>query len=280
MPDMPRGYATLMVHLELGRLNTALLGVAHAMAVRFQAGVVGIAVGTPMQMTYGDGYVYPELIDQDRTQLESDCAAAAAEFHAAFAGHAGLVQWRSAVVLTSLSTYLAEAVRCADLMITGVTSDSVLDNPPHMSTGALVMQAGRPVLIVPAGVGPPALDHVLLGWKDTREARRAAFDALPLLRQAGAVTILGIAAEARLDTARAGLEDVASWLGRHGVVAKTLAAPSSGDGPALFQAVADDLAVDLVVAGAYGHSRVREWAFGGVTRNLLRRTSRCCLLSH
>ena len=273
-------YSTLMVNLALRRPNTVVLGVARAMAARFQAGVVGVAVGQPMQLAYGDGYVYPDLIDQDRHQLDTDIATAAAEFHAAFAGHAGYLEWRASVVLTSLSGYIVDQARCADLLITGVTSSSLLEDPPQLSTGELVMQAGRPVLIVPGGAAPPALSHVLVGWKDTRETRRAAVDALPMLRKAARVTVVEIAAEAALDDTRGRLDDVAAWLGRHGIEAETLAAPSTGDDPGMLQVIASDLGADLVVAGAYGHSRVREWVLGGVTRDLLLHSGRCALLSH
>lgn len=114
-------------------------------------------------------------------------------------------------------------------------------------------------------------------WKSTSGA---AVDALPLFKKAGHVLVVEIAAEEDLAEARARLKDVAGWLRRHGVSAETLASSSHGEDSAQLRAMAREHAADVVVAGAYGHSRLREWALGGVTRDLLLRTERCSLLSH
>ena len=143
----------------------------------------------------------------------------------------------------------------------------------------MVMQVGRPVLLV-SPAPQFALENVLVAWKDTREARRAVADALPLLKQARRVSLVEVAASSEMAAARLRLDDVASWLKRHGITAGREARLSSGADPEALQSVADDLQADLVVAGAYGHSRVREWALGGVTRTLLRHPGRSALVSH
>ena len=124
------------------------------------------------------------------------------------------------------------------------------------------------------------LEQVVVAWKDTREARRAAFDALPLLKKAAHVTVVEIAAEAELAMARVRVEDVVGWLKRHGVVAEALTLPSLYEDAGRLNAIAEQRGADVIVAGAYGHSRLREFVLGGVTRDLLLRADRCSLVSH
>ena len=94
------------------------------------------------------------------------------------------------------------------------------------------------------------------------------------------MTVVEIAAEDDLDAANARLADVAGWLKRHGIDATPVTAASPGDDAARLDAIVREQGADLLVAGAYGHSRVREWALGGVTRDLLLRAGRCALVSH
>ena len=142
------------------------------------------------------------------------------------------------------------------------------------------MQLGRPVLIVPSAVARVSLERVLIGWKDTRECRRAVLDALPLLKKASHVTVCEIASEEGMAAAQAHLGDVVSWLKRDGITAEAVAVLSTGNDAVRLDAVASEQAADVIVAGAYGHSRLREWALGGVTKDLLLRAERCSFVSH
>lgn len=273
-------YSTLMVHLELGQPNEGLLSVAAEFAERFQAGVLGVAVCQPMQINYGYGYGNGSLIEQDRDELAREIEQAEVAFRGAMQGRAAFVEWRAATIYTQLSEYLAHQARRADLILTGVDFSVHAEESRRADTGALVMQAGRPVLVVPSSMRAVKLDQVVVGWKDTRESRRAVADALPLLKHAGHVTIVEVVAEQDLVMARMHLADVAAWLGRHDVAANCLASASVGDDPARLTAIVEELNTDVLVAGAYGHSRVREWALGGVTRDLLKHPGRCAFLSH
>ena len=189
------GYATLLVHLELGKPNTALLKMAGDLAARLKAAVIGIAVCQPMRIIYNDGYIPADVIEQDRMQIDDEIAAAEAEFRAALATRTSTVEWRSGVTYTSLSSNSRRRPVCR-LLITGVDQNaSLFDTSRHVDIGDLVMQAGRPCLIVPAAAETLPLKHVIVGWKDTGETRRAIRDAVPLLKAAGRVTIVAIAAE-------------------------------------------------------------------------------------
>ena len=144
-----------------------------------------------------------------------------------------------------------------------------------VDAGSLVMDAGRPVLFVPPKVDYLAAKCIVIGWKDSREARRAVWDSLPLLKTAKDVLVVSV------DEDNDGAKDVVNHLACHGVAASNLGRPVSAAG------IADDLVgiaqqqgADLIVCGAYGHSRAREWILGGVTHDLLDHAPLCCLMSH
>lgn len=273
-------YTTFMAHLELGQPNTGLLQVVGDLAERFHASVIGIAARPPLQVVYGEGYAFGELLEQDRQDAEALIKAAEAEFRAALQPRAPSLAWRSTSLSDSVSGYLAHEARSADLLITGVASGALLDSSPRVDMADLVLQLGRPLLVVPAKAKAMRLDRVVVGWTDTREARRATLDALPLLKNAAHVSLVEIADTENLVAARTRLDDVAAWLKPHGVMAETLALPAGDDDTGQLYTMAREQGADLIVAGAYGHSRLREWALGGVTQDLLRRANCCSLVSH
>jgi nucleotide-binding universal stress UspA family protein len=147
----------------------------------------------------------------------------------------------------------------------------------------VVMQAGRPVLLMPAidKTGKATqlkLDDVVIAWDGGREASRAAFDALPFLKLAKKVWIFGV------DEAKRGFEpeaDIANALARHKIKAEITHVSSDGmnTGETLFRA-AKDQGAGLLVMGAYGHSRLSEFVFGGATRHVLRNLTMPVLMSH
>ena len=272
-------YSTLMVHLELGRSNAALLQVAIDFAKRFDSEVIGIAGCQPMQAYYAEGYS-GDMVEQERKGIDGEIAAAEAEFRSALSSKVEHVGWRSTAAYGLMLDFLAEESRAADLVLTGVARGDAFDSSRAVNTGDLVLRVGRPVLVVPTAARELHLRQVLVGWKDTRESRRAIVDALPLLKQAERVTLGTIAEHEDLPIARARLADVGHWLARHGVVAEQIAAPVIGDDASALWVLAQDVGADLIVAGAYGHSRLREWVLGGVTRNLLLSEDRYSLVSH
>ena len=273
-------YATLMVHMELGRPNTGLLEIAGDLAERFHAGLIGIAARQPLQMIYGDGYIAGDVYERDRDETVAELKAAELEFRTVLSARIPVIEWRSSQTIASLADYLASEARCVDLILTGVASGDFLDASRNVNTGDLIMQAGKPVLLVPTTANSLKLDRALVAWKDTRETRLAVSDALPLLKQAKAVTVAELATEEELGNARKRVDDVVAWLSRHGVKAEGLAQLSTGDAAVALYALGQDSGADVVVAGAYGHSRFREWVLGGVTRELLLSANRCALVSH
>jgi nucleotide-binding universal stress UspA family protein len=143
------------------------------------------------------------------------------------------------------------------------------------------MGAGRPLLVVPGGVKTLAAEQILIGWKDTREARRAIQDALPFLRQAKRVTVIEICESDQKQAARRQIDDVVLYLARHKVSAEgRVEAQLMASAAHQIKEIAENEGADLLVTGAYGHSRLNEWIFGGMTHDLLASSPICCLMSH
>ncbi len=273
-------YATLMVHLQIGQLNSGVLKMARHLAESHGANVIGIAAQQPLEMAYGDGIVPQEMYEESRAQTARLLKDVEAGFRSALQGMPEPLEWRSSTPFDLLADYVAGEARSADLILTTVDTNRMLDAARCLNTNDLIMQAGRPVLLVPAATDKVDLDRVMIGWKDTREARRAIVDAIPLLQKATHVSLVEICTHADQAACRIRLADVAAWLQRHGVAAKCIASPSTGDDAEALYALGQDIDIDLIVAGAYGHSRLREWALGGVTSDLLVSPNRCALVSH
>ena len=274
-------YKSIMVNLHPGERNTAALAVAGDLAERFGAHVEGVALCRPIQVCDTETYLISDLAARDREARERDLLAVEREFREAMHGRAPSIGWHGAMTIEDLTRTIADLARGADLVVAGADRHRrALNTTRRPSPGDLVMQSGRPILVVPETVTRLSLDHVLVAWKDGPEARRAVADARPLLARAGRVTIVEISAAEDLAQARSHVNEVVAWLGRHGIAAEALPISSTGDAAARLNLVASDQAANLIVAGAYAHSRLQEWVMGGVTRDLLVNTDLCSMLSH
>lgn len=271
-------YSTIMVQVDLDDSSEARLQVVAKLAQRFDSAVVGIAAGDVQPLYFLDGDAAQEFLEKDRAALEAQMAARQQDFRRKLAGHSKPIEWRSA--LARPSEYIAQEARAADLVIAGGHRKSI--NPLRQAdAGELALRCGRPVLVVPPQVADISLKTVIVAWKDTREARRAVNDALPLLHVAEHVLVVELVEkQSERDAAKAHVQDVAAWLTRRGIAASTIATRDLIGVPGRLDVLAQDEGADVIVAGAYGHTRFSEWVFGGVTRDLLRLKRRCALLSH
>lgn len=139
--------------------------------------------------------------------------------------------------------------------------------------------SGRPVLAVPPEHAAFAARRVIVAWDGSAQAARAANDALPFLRAAEAVEIVSVGDEEEIHTSVPGAE-FAPHLARHGVNVTVNDLPASGGIADTLRAEAGLFRADMIVMGAYHHSRAREAFFGGVTRSLLARSTVPLFLAH
>jgi nucleotide-binding universal stress UspA family protein len=274
-------YKTVMVSLALDRSNDACLAVAGDLAERFEARVVGIAASDFRPMLYfAEGDYAEKILEEERAAIRKRLSELEIEFRTSVSKRAKSVEWRSAQTLPI--PYVMQHARAADILVVGARAEAIVDPCVAPDPSDLVMQAGRPLVVVPPTVQWLDMRSVLVAWKDVREARRAVFDALPILAAAKDVTIAEIPEQnsERAD-ALSHVEDVAGWLRGHGIVANTVV-PEAETGAAVTEQldrIAGNVGVGVVIAGAYGHSRFREWILSGVTRHLATESSRCAFLS-
>ena len=176
------------------------------------------------------------------------------------------------------SELVVEYARLRDLTIVPAEATDFADQP---TAEALIFESGRPVLMLPREPRKPfALNTATVAWDFSRPATRAVGDALPLLTKAKRVHVVTVTNEKRIDTRRSGPE-LAKHLARHGadVILETIDAQGRSIGEALEAATrAHDS--DLLVMGAYGHSRLREFVLGGATRSMMNRPPLPVLFSH
>ncbi len=272
--------STLMVVMRVGRSNTALMAVVADLAKRFGSRIVGVAARQVSTHAYVRGAGPFEPQDYDPHKFVDEARAAEDEFRAALAG-LGSLDWRMQMTSGPAQDYVAGEARCADVVVAAFDGRERAFFPSGQAEiGDLVMRLGRPILIAPAGVTGFAFRQALVCYKEVREARRALADSLPFLQAMQRVHVVEITEAGGMEGAGRRLNDVKAWLAFNGVEADCEAAPVVGGLAEQLATLAADLKADLVVAGAFGHSRLREWAFGGVTRDFLLRSDRCVLSSH
>src|SRR6266508_3237274 len=270
-------YATLMVYVNADRVSKQLVSVAAGIPDKFSTKLIGVSALAIMPPFVGEGVVIVDNATEfDIEKMKAKLAADENKFRAC-AGADRQIEWRSVLEFPT-QTLMSEA-RCADLIV--VEKGKSDDIYRTLDTGAAILGTGRPFLVVPAAVKSLAADHVVVGWKDTREARRAVQDALPFLQEAMRVTIVEACGADEEKTALAHLDDVTRYLTRHRIKGgPRVMLEQKGSGAAQLIRIAQEERADLLVTGAYGHSRLGEWVFGGMTRDLLATSPICCLMSH
>lgn len=271
----------LLVHVDNDPACSSRVDVAVALAAKHAAHLTGLhAMTWPRLPGYVEMEIPQSFLDLQRSHMLERAHEAEKRFHERTRRLGVQAEWR-AVEGDVVQTVKLHA-RYVDLTIVGQGRD-VTDASADLAflPEELALGVGRPVLIIPRyGTFETVGERVLIAWNGTREATRAVNDAIPLLRTAAMVTVLAVdppdGSAPRVPSA-----DIALHLARHGIVAEA-ASTRSADirvGDVLLSRAAD-LSVDLIVMGAYGHSRVREMALGGATRSMLQQMTVPVLMSH
>lgn len=273
------------VHLDGSEADAPRIAQAAAVCARFEAHLTGLYLNPlPTLTMIGDG--------------SADVAGLAWELRqqAIAAGDAterGLAERLAAAVplsevrrrdlaLDAFADAVAALGRTCDLTVTARPyGDAAAGIAPEVVEAAL-FRSGRGTLIVPPdGAAPDRFKTVLVGWRDGREAARAVAEAMPFLRAADQVVLAMIAEDgAPAEEGEEPAANIARHLDRHGVTVEARYLPR-WDVPA--EGLIDQarlIGADLVVAGAYGHSRMREWVMGGTTRDLLGTCPLPLLMAH
>ncbi|MDH6259090.1 universal stress protein [Bradyrhizobium sp. BR13661] len=270
--------ATVMVYVDPEQQAEGQVRVARDLADRYRARLVGVSAFAVEPPFVAEGVIIQETTADDLKRRKS----ALADKEQWFRSVAGLpkerVEWRYSVNYPT--AYLTNEARSADLVVIR-RAQAKMDQFHDIDPAEAMMRMGRPTLLVPDHISALSAERVLVGWKDTREARIAVRDALPFLSRASQVTVVEICTSNEQDNARQRVRDLAKYLQGHGVTCRVDVRVHTAESDARHLIrLAKDEGVDLIVAGGYGHSRLGEWMFGGVTRDLLFEAPVCVMMSH
>jgi len=278
-------FKNILLHMDATDRCQERLSVGGELALGHDANLTGLyVIPEPFYPMYAEATYFPEdLIDNFEKEERENCAVAEKKFRAFTKAQGIQNEWHSEQ--GPLGAVVSKHARYADLTILGKGS---IDDPTHLPNPFLaedvVMQSGRPVLLIPnAGHFEGFGKRILVCWNGSREAVRAVNDAMPLLQTADKVTVMVVNPEkpGSGDHGDIPSADIAHYLARHGIKVEAASTKTDqGNVGEVILARALDVDADLIVAGAYGHSRTREWILGGVTKTLIHETPVPAFISH
>lgn len=277
---------TILAHLTDAKRSPRLIDTARQLVQLEQGRLVGVYAGAQY-------ILYPSMIapvtagyyEEQRSQYKGFAEENAHLFRQATAGDTFLAEWR--YIPTSaypVSDLLMPLVRTSDLLVTDLLQPTASAQPFDKVAETLALESGRPTLLIPehASVDDPVFERILIAWDGSRESARATFDALSLLSAATEVWITCV--EEPMDgrtVAELPSVDIAETLTHHGIqtTADRIERKGRSTGEALLDR-ADDIGATMLVMGAYGHTRWREFVFGGATRHVLKNAALPVFVSH
>lgn len=274
-------YKTILVHIDSGKRCPARVEMAARLASRHDAHLIGLyaplSVETPSRVMVKG---WEAIIESMKQREAAQATLAEAAFNKAVTA-AGLVspEWRSS--LRNAAEVVSLHARYADLLVLGQRDPAEDHGLEHDFVEQVVLGSGRPAVVLPyVGAFATIGKRILVAWDTGREATRALTDAIPLLRLADEVKVIVISPKQDGHGAQPGA-DIGLYLARHGVRIEVKA--EYGEvldvGNELLSRTAD-FGTDLIVMGAYGHSRLRELIMGGATRTIIDSMTVPVLLSH
>lgn len=256
----------IVVGLTIDSFDRDLVALVSDLAQRHKARLIGYAAAQPpVVASMGAGDVAGALYSQELNEIEEAINTMRDSFQSALSDSVEH-EWEGRIQQPSVG--LIDIARKADLIVVAQPGEQHEDGYRHIDLGDVLQGAGRPVLIAAQGASSLLADKIVIAWKDTREARRAVVDALPLLKGARDVQVVVID-EGHLREERNSMLDLVAWLKSHAVTARGEVLPNEDSPAAAVNGAASAMGADLVVSGAYGHSRLRQWLVGGMTRDLL-----------
>jgi nucleotide-binding universal stress UspA family protein len=271
-------YKTIFTYLPSAKSAPLLSAVAAALGEKCGATVIG-AHNSVRIMLYGG--VPSDYLAQHNHRQREEAEAIEAAFGQAAKAHGLQHEWRhKALADNAAFGDIIEAARTADLIIAGGTGEGDPLGQWYDLPIRLVLETGRPVLLVPenCGTDKPG-EQVTIAWNQSKESARATFDALPLLQLATRVRVLSV--NSTEESTEDPTQELVASLKRHGVDAEGVVSNTT-DRSESEHLLAEHArsGSDLLVMGCYGHSRVREFVFGGVTQHALNHLKTPVLMSH
>ena len=277
-------YKTILVSLNDVPRVDAMIDAAAQIAKTYDSHLIGCYVIPAVTIYPEVGFASPYAVNDTRQQyFKTNTAVVKERFEGKLRRDGLKGEWRTVnTVYSEIAPSLMEHGRAADLIVVSQIAEDQMANIEPGLVERAVMESGRPVLIIPQKGTLGEIKSVVIGFNATREATRALFDGLPFLRGAKDVRVVWVDPyKERSVAGEVPGAEAAEALARHGVkaTAEGLAAGGANAGEALLQHV-NDLGAELLIMGAYAHSRMREYIFGGATQHVLAHANVPVLMSH
>jgi len=277
-------YKTIVVHLSSARGMSATMGVASSLANSVGAHLVGTATSGIVELNYllaaGAPMAMMPAADIDMLREDAERQLQTFEEHCR---EFGVNSYETRMFDTSAADALLLQSRYCDLLVAGQeeVSDYGLLMPARLP-GMLVTQAARPVLLVPPSAPATAkFDKIMIAWNGSLGISRAIAFAMPLITRAAKVFVAVCNPEVeRIDTGGEPGADLATYLSRHHRNVELVRRDTDEDPDVALTMLAHDLGADLMLAGAFGHSRLHDWVLGSTTRGLIARARIPLLMTH
>jgi len=271
---MPR--QTLFTYLPEEDRADQIFSLAATLARRHESHLIGSYVIPPLGISpmVGGEAMIPQAVYDGHAQIYRERSDALEQrFEALTHDDSFVSEWRTVDArMGSISEALMDHVRCADLVIAPHYNGSADDHVFTAVPETLAMESGRPVLMVPETFKSDKIgEYVTVAWDGSREAVRAVFDTLDMLKDAQIVRIVSVGEPPRKESSAAITSaEIAATLTRRGITCEAdhVIPGDKSIGEALVGRV-QDMGSDLLVMGIYGHSKLREFVFGGATRHVL-----------
>lgn len=276
-------YRTLLVHLDDTSSSDKRLKLAIECAHTYQAHLIGAAATGLSRFMFQENPAllsHPDLATH-LTILRDRAHHVLNQFETTVQ-KSGITSFEKRIIDDEAGAGISLHTRYSDLVILGQTNPT--EHSPAVTSDFpeyVILNAGRPTLIVPyAGTFAQIGQRILICWDGSREATRAITDAIPLLKQARIVHVAVFNATGSESHGSLPGADIGLYLARHGVNIETSQHTTNIDIGNALLSLASDLMSDLIVMGAYGHSRLRETLLGGTTQTILRTTPVPVFMSH
>jgi len=271
----------IVVFVDARAEATGILEFTGALAQEHGAHLIGVFIQPEAPMTPSESFArgtgIQDVIDAHRARFERIEAEHRALFEEIVRRQGIRSEWRS---VSYLSGDVTEHAHYADLAVIARSAPAAQVDGSAGFVESLVLTSARPVIMFPPHGTASRVRRILVGWNAGREAIRAVADALPFLVRAQAVEVLVVDPQRHPGHGQEPGADIARHLARHGTTVEVLRLSSGGEGVGrVLLSRAADFGADLLVMGAYGHSHLSEWMFGGVTRTVLREAGLPVLMS-
>jgi len=270
----------ILVHVDSLPAAETRVALAAKIAEQNDAHLIGLHVRPNMYIPASPDFPLPEsYFDEQQREIDAHAAAAKVKFEATARKSNIATEWREGNGFPS--DVVRKHARYADLVVIGQHDPEANGQVQDLPNGVL-LTTGRPILVVPYAMPVKSFArNVMIAWDDGVPATRAVNDAIPLIAKDAKVTVVAVNPQETGEHGPIPCADICLHLARHGLKAEaaSLTAPEVDAGDVML-ARAFDEGCDLLVMGAYGHSRMREFVFGGVTAHILENMTLPVLMSH